>query len=652
MKKEYFTIPNLMGYFRILLIPVFLVLYGRAETDQEYLLAFAVLAVSYLTDFLDGKIARRFHMVTDWGKMLDPVADKLTQGALALALLSRYPSMLLFVILFLGKELYMGIMGVYLIKKGKSVHGAQWYGKLCTAVIDGGILVLLLFTDLSYFAGNLLIFVMMVCMLFSLVKYLFFHIRLLKGKEIIGKRRKIWLLAVPALVLYVVIGVAAPYLREPSVSEEYKNSFTVDRFYGSGLSCDRAAVIEDNGEALAERIRLIENAEREVILSTFDFRADIAGKQVMAAMQAAARRGVQVRILADGFNFWVSMEGNPYFYALLKEENIQIKVYNPVNPLVPWKIMGRLHDKYVIADEKLYLLGGRNTFSYFLGDQKGHKNYDRDVLVWNTGGKDSSVYQVLDYFRRMWEQDYCKSWKHGGWLTGLPCVRDAEQELEYIYTGMRSEHGDWFPEEDYEERTVPVNKITLLANPTGIYAKEPQVFYGLCQLMKNAQKEAWIHTPYIMCDEMMYQSFEEICREGVPVTLMTNSSENNGNPFGAVDYVLNKEKILDTGLRVLEYEGGVSYHGKSLVIDEELAIVGSFNMDMKSVYQDTELMLVINGREMNQMLRENLETYQQDSREAVLDEQELQTLLEEASPMEKLQKMVIRVLDPWLRFLM
>ena len=85
MKKEYFNIPNLMGYFRILIIPAFLFLYGRAETKWEYFAAFFVLALSYLTDFLDGKIARKFHMVTDWGKMLDPIADNLTQGALAVA---------------------------------------------------------------------------------------------------------------------------------------------------------------------------------------------------------------------------------------------------------------------------------------------------------------------------------------------------------------------------------------------------------------------------------------------------------------------------------------------------------------------------------------------------------------------------------------
>ena len=92
-KKEIFSIPNLMGYFRILLIPVFCYLYITAETEREYLYAALVVLLSSLTDLFDGKIARRFHMVTELGKALDPIADKLTHAALAICLATRYPMM-------------------------------------------------------------------------------------------------------------------------------------------------------------------------------------------------------------------------------------------------------------------------------------------------------------------------------------------------------------------------------------------------------------------------------------------------------------------------------------------------------------------------------------------------------------------------------
>ena len=108
----------------------------------------------------------------------------------------------------------------------------------------------------------------------------------------------------------------------------------------------------------------------------------------------------------DGMESWIDMEGNPYFYGLSSHENVEIKLYNKANPLKPWKMMGRMHDKYFIADGKRYILGGRNTYNYFLGDFPGHKNYDRDVLVvCDEPEKENSVNQLLEYFETIWEQE-------------------------------------------------------------------------------------------------------------------------------------------------------------------------------------------------------------------------------------------------------
>ena len=183
MKKEYFSIPNLMGYFRILMIPVFLYLYYKADTPRDYLIAFVILAVSLLTDLLDGWVARKFNMITDFGKALDPVADKLTQGALAIAVSFRYRLMLVFLTLFVCKEMYMGIMGLYLKKKKNFWSGAKMYGKVCTTIIDVGAFILLLIPNLSYTAANTLIIVMMLFMCYSLIRYILFHASVLREKE-------------------------------------------------------------------------------------------------------------------------------------------------------------------------------------------------------------------------------------------------------------------------------------------------------------------------------------------------------------------------------------------------------------------------------------------------------------------------------------
>lgn len=180
MKKEYFTIPNLMGYLRILLLPVFLYLYYHAQSLGEYVVAFVVLAISMLTDVFDGMIARKFNQVTDFGKALDPVADKLTQGSLAIAVTFHYPAIIPFLVLFIIKELYMGIMGLYIIKKKNLWINAQWFGKICTIILDVGMFVLLLFPNLSSAVSGGIILFMTVLLIFSLVNYVRFHLKCLK----------------------------------------------------------------------------------------------------------------------------------------------------------------------------------------------------------------------------------------------------------------------------------------------------------------------------------------------------------------------------------------------------------------------------------------------------------------------------------------
>lgn len=652
MKKEYFSIPNLMGYFRILMIPVFLVLYYHAETPGEYGAAFLVLAVSMLTDFFDGKIARKFNMVTDFGKALDPVADKLTQCALAVAVMFQYPLMWIFLTLFVCKETYMGLMGMYLIRKKQMWTAAQWHGKICTGAMDIGIFILLLFPEIPYKTAYIMMAVMMLLMLYSLLRYIQYHLHVLKGKTAGKRHPKRWIAMILCVLAYLVLGASVPYLKKPKISEEYQKSLKTESFYSDTFSCDRAAIIEENGQALSERIRLIEQAKSSLILSTFDFHSDVSGKQMLASLTAAAERGVDVRILVDGWNFLLNMEGNPYFFALNSLENVSFKIYNPMNLFTPWKGMSRMHDKYLIADETAYILGGRNTFDYFLGAQNGYKNHDRDVLVYNTKGAESSVYTLIDYFENVWEMDLCHEWKPLSWIADTPCVKDAREELSEIYNEMQQTHEVWFETPDYMSETVPVNKISLLSNPTHLYSKEPWVFYSLGELMAQAKERVLIHTPYIICDGMMYETLEKVCRSGADVTLMTNSAKNNGNPFGATDYVLHKDEIMATGMQVLEYNGGVSYHGKSLVIDDDLSVIGSFNMDMKSVYHDTELMLVVHSRELNEQLSEKMEAFHEDAQEAEAVSDVWKELTDDVSIKQKIQRFFIRIVDPVMRFLL
>ena len=137
--------------------------------------------------------------------------------------------------------------------------------------------------------------------------------------------------------------------------------------------------------------------------------------------------------------------------------------------------------------------------------------------------------------------------------------------------------------------------------------------------MEQADSQVKIHTPYIICNEYMYDGLKKVCDSVGNVSLMTNSVGNNGNPFGSADYYAHKDKVLGTGLEVWEYEGGYSYHGKSVLIDDDISVVGSFNIDMRSVYLDTELMLVIDSKKINEQLGGAMQTYEHSARKANAD---------------------------------
>lgn len=590
-----------------------------------------------------------------WGKRFVPFAERLVPAVLLFFCTFYHPAIVWLIFLFFALQLYQGMMWICLVRRNNPVNENKKYDfqrvdRKGAVLFTGGLFVLLLFPNMPLLLSNLcILFLMVVCILVWL-KWIRLQFCPLTGRE---NRKFRWKFAIGVcFILYLLAGALLPYIRQPEVSMDFQNSFDAKQFYGEGGCCDRAAILEDNGEALRERIRMIEHAQKSILLSTFDFHTDSSGKQMLAALKAAAERGVQVRILMDGFNSWLRMTGNAYFYSLASDDNVTVKLYNPVNPLLPWRAMSRMHDKYLIVDDSLYLLGGRNIYDYFLGDQKGHKNYDRDVLIYNTGGKESSLNQVRGYFEEIWDSSLCQTWNDSCWISYIPAVRRARDELAVQYTGMKQKHADWFEPVDYHSLTMETNRITLLSNPTGLYSKEPQVFYGLCELMRQADHEVLWHTPYLICNDWMYEKLGEVAETVPSVNVMTNSVANNGNPFGAVDYALHKNEILNTGITVQEYEGGISYHGKSAVVDEELAIVGSFNIDMKSTYQDTELMLVIHSKEVSCQLKQKLLSYQQEAVTASRGDGEVAALYaEDASGMEKLQRSIIKYLNPALRFL-
>lgn len=171
-KKDILTIPNLLSLFRLMLIPVYMVIYLNATEMRDYITAAVILAVSCLTDLIDGKIARKFNMISTVGKILDPLADKATQFTLIICLSVKYPVLWNLVILFVVKESFQLIAGLITLRKGRMLTGALITGKVCTTILFVSLIVLILIPEIGKSVVNVITIVDAVFMLIAFADYI------------------------------------------------------------------------------------------------------------------------------------------------------------------------------------------------------------------------------------------------------------------------------------------------------------------------------------------------------------------------------------------------------------------------------------------------------------------------------------------------
>ena len=180
MRKQpsLFTLPNLMSLFRILLIPVIVRLYCQ---EKAYGWTALVLILSGVTDIADGIIARKWNLVSDLGKALDPIADKLTQIAAMWCLLSRFSYFWFPLGLLLFKEVFTGIMSLYAVKKSGVVQSADWHGKVCTVLLYGTIGIHILWGNIPIWLSKTMMGLCMFMMCFSGLLYWYRNFKQIKG---------------------------------------------------------------------------------------------------------------------------------------------------------------------------------------------------------------------------------------------------------------------------------------------------------------------------------------------------------------------------------------------------------------------------------------------------------------------------------------
>ncbi len=418
-------------------------------------------------------------------------------------------------------------------------------------------------------------------------------------------------------LLYLILGTWLPNLYHKNVSDSNQQTVAENEYLSDKTGTEKVSYVLDNEEAMKYRLKMIESASKSIELSTFDFNSDENGKQILAVLLNSAQRGVKVRMIVDGISGFIDLQNNSYFQALATHENVSIKIYNRINVLVPWKVEYRMHDKYLIIDDKMYLLGGRNTTDIFLKNEVYGKNIDSDAFVYETGSiKGTSMEQLKQYFDQMWELKDCTDYN----VIATGVTRQSYQNLIYTYHTISDSYPSVYDGSfDLKKDLYPTGKITLLSNPMKAENKEPVMWYSLSQIMKGG-KDIVVHTPYIILSNSMYKDLTKICNEADHVNVIINDGTSGANPWGCTDYMNQRDKILRTGVRMYEFMGNGSMHTKNILVDDRISIIGSYNFDMRSTYLDTEVMLVIDSGELNSMLRKNALDDMDYSKTITLDE--------------------------------
>lgn len=458
-----------------------------------------------------------------------------------------------------------------------------------------------------------------------------------------------------AYLVYALVGGVLTYL----VPRRAQNVPKAESFYGSGLGPDRAVLVEDPQEAFARRVEVIRSAQSTLDVCCHCVKSGETAECFFAELLKAADRGVQVRVLLDGTVGGLSGERQDIALALRSHPNVEYRVYNPVDLFKVWEWNALLHDKFILADDSMLLLGGRNIGDeYFSPPGYGDSvTYDRDVLVLNTfagtpaSGK-SVAAQVKTYMDLLWnapETDALPALSPRRQTDGL----SAQERLKQ--TAARWEAASpafYLPAKPAAQCAVSTQRITLLHNPVSAFKKEPTLGAALARLLSECE-DIRIQTPYATANPYMLAALSSLAESG-RVEYLTNSMASSPNYPAFSAYSSQRAKFLATGVEIYEYQSMDSIHGKSCVADGRFSIVGSFNLDDRSLYIDTESVLVIDSPEFFAQLDGELDALFSQSARVGADNAYLPdggAAVLEVSPGKRLRMGLVSVFSRLFRFL-
>lgn len=348
----------------------------------------------------------------------------------------------------------------------------------------------------------------------------------------------------------------------------------------------RLRILDTSASAMQARLDIIRSAQRDLIASYFIIDNDITSMVGLAMMREAARekRGVRTRIIADSFFHRLSRP----LMKHLADEGVEIREHHPMDWRHPIWTFQRMHDKLLVADNRDGVLGGRNiSLSYFDLETGEVKNFvDRDVRV--TG---DFLTPLGVYFDHLWKSDHVRIPKIAriSWARAKKAEKELDEALEKAKTFNWFERSSTYlgSQDDH------TGKIKILTNEIrGNDRKIGNVRNALAEIAKSAQESIVIESPYLVPTAQLFQIARDAIESGVKIKIITSSTQSNDGVLPAGGYLHFREALAGLGIELYEYQGPGALHAKSAVIDGKIAIIGSYNLDPRSAFWNSELAVV------------------------------------------------------------
>ena len=394
----------------------------------------------------------------------------------------------------------------------------------------------------------------------------------------------------------------------------------------------RALLIEDPAFALTSRIDLIDAADSSIDVQYFIWQNDATGILVIEKLLQAADRGVRVRALIDD----VQMQGQLSLLNVLDDHpNLDIRLFNPFSMRVPFplfrlmeftidgnRLNHRMHNKLLVADNQLAILGGRNIGDDYFGFSQQRNFIDTDILL------SGDIVHKLSYgFDSFWNS----RWAHPvGEMANMAIRKD---DLNMLRERIRLRLAE-YPElvamvnDSAFEDTVDMLRdgyelleaATVIDDPSVRWFDRPdEIAAELTEIAMNVQREVLIVSPYFVPTLNMFDIARSLKERGVKITVVTNSLSSNDVVIAHSAYARYREAILAVGVELYEMRGDpqlaenevaedISLHSKYIIFDDDVVFIGSMNLDPRSLYLNTELGVVLRSPDLADALRASFHT--------------------------------------------